>query len=263
MVRLLSDCPELASSSWINCLGPTSEWGTIACEYSTRQLEWLIRVMVTAERELGWKGGSVASAVELFRIYQQRDDADVDRLSDWMLRNRGNDWLPFGSHTGARSLDEWRREQSRNARRYADHVERQASEQQTKEERARERKNRTAQRKKQSAMRKEEIATLIRSLDQIDPVERLRVIASNDALPFGALPEALIATSLDGVDGLDYDLCLALLHRIDRRRRGSWKNLHKALEVRCRSRGLSRRVVEACQALFRRLGRGASRREHA
>ncbi len=254
IARLLSDCPELASSSWINCLGPVSEWETIAGELSTPELDWLIRVIVTAERELEWRDGSVASAVWLFRIYQQREDGDVERLSDWILRNRGNDWLPFGNFTGARSLDEWHLEQFHKTSRHTAHVERQSSGQHAKKEQARERKNSPAQRKEQSAMRKKKLTALMRSLEQMDPVERLRFIANNDALPLGALPDALIATSLDGVDELGYDLRLVLLRRIDRRRRGSWKSLHKALETRCRSPGLGRRVVEACRALLRRLG---------
>jgi len=84
------------------------EWQPLASRLSTPELEWLIRVLVTAEREFHWRDGSVASGVWLFRIYQERDDGDVDKLADWILRNRGNDWLPFGDYTGARSLDEWR-----------------------------------------------------------------------------------------------------------------------------------------------------------
>ena len=109
---ILAHCPELACNDWINRYGPASEWSEVADLYATPVLAWLVKVLVTAERELRWIGGSVAAPIWLFRAYQQRSDATVDALAEWIFRNKGNDYLPFGSASAARSLAEWRLEQT-------------------------------------------------------------------------------------------------------------------------------------------------------
>ena len=67
IARILADCPELARSDWINRYGPASEWSEITNLYTTPVLAWLVKVLVTAERELRWIGGSVAAPIWLFR----------------------------------------------------------------------------------------------------------------------------------------------------------------------------------------------------
>jgi hypothetical protein len=76
--RILANCPELADNDWINRYGPASGWSEIADLYATPVLAWLIKVLVTTERELRWIGGSVAAPIWLFRAYQQRSDAAAD-----------------------------------------------------------------------------------------------------------------------------------------------------------------------------------------
>src|SRR5260370_37489562 len=108
MVGTLAVCHDLPKNDWINRLG-RDLWEAIAEHYATPVLERLIKVLVIAERELKWTGGSVAATVWLFWVYQRRTDADSDALADWIFRNKGNNYyLPFGFSSAARSLDEWR-----------------------------------------------------------------------------------------------------------------------------------------------------------
>ena len=104
-------------------------------------------MLVTVEREMQWRDGSVASGVWLFRIYQERDDGDEDKLADWVLRNRGNDWLPFGDYTSARSLDEWRSGRLPKARSYGADVEHHQYGKQSKQDRAGAREKTAAERR--------------------------------------------------------------------------------------------------------------------
>src|ERR1700730_4901662 len=97
IARILAYCPELAYNDWINRYGPASEWSEIADLHTTPVLAWLVKVLVTAEHDLRWIGGSVAAPIWLFRAYQQRSDATADSLAEWIFRNKGNDYLPFGS----------------------------------------------------------------------------------------------------------------------------------------------------------------------
>lgn len=121
---LLAACPALRTCEWVNRYGPADEWRTIAVRYSTTTLSWLIRVLVTAERELKWLGGSVAAPIWLFESYQQRPDGDADQLAAWIFDHRGNDYLPFGSMTTARTVAEWRSEQARKPAHRPAHEER-------------------------------------------------------------------------------------------------------------------------------------------
>jgi len=228
--RLLSGCPDLAASQWINCYGPAPEWNEIAARYATPALAWLIRVLVIAERELKWGGGSVAAAIWLFRTYQQRADGNIDELDNWILLNRGNnDYLPFGSMTSARSLDEWRVEQTRKSARRAANAVHQKAEAARKLERAQSRQDEAIRRKAESGLRKQRLQELIKRLEAMVPADRLETIAYDATIPLGALPESLIYASLDAASQLENETRVALNKRIDRRQSGAWRELRKRL----------------------------------
>ena len=227
--RLLGECPELVSSDWINRYGPASEWNVVAAQYPTEVLEWLIRVLVTAERELRWLGGSVAAPIWLFRNYQSRRESDAEDLANWILRNRGNDYLPFGSMTSAGSLDEWRMEQSRRAARQAAHVKRQESNATEKADRVRSNQDRVEQRKIMSKSRKHALDDLLKQLEAMAPEKRLAYIAHNPAVPLEAFPEAFIESLLQVVASIDDMTRAELLKRIDRRTDRRWNELSMRL----------------------------------
>ena len=85
----------------------------------------IFRAMVVLERTEKWVGGSVASAIFLYRILVKRRYQNCAELADWALRNRGNEYVPFGFMTFATSLVEFEAERLRNSekkRRYAERV---------------------------------------------------------------------------------------------------------------------------------------------
>ena len=74
---------------WINRFDPADAWTEVAAQFRTDELERLVKVLITIERELDWLGGSVASPIWLFRAYRERPEADADGLAAWALLNRG------------------------------------------------------------------------------------------------------------------------------------------------------------------------------
>jgi hypothetical protein len=112
--------PSLQQMDWVNRFGPAGDWFAILSAFTTKDLERLIKIFVVAEREFDWIGGSVAAAIWMYRTYSLRMDGDPEVLADWVLRNKGrNDYLPFGSMTSARTLEDYHAELSRRARRAA------------------------------------------------------------------------------------------------------------------------------------------------
>ena len=85
----------------------------------------IFRAVVVLERTENWVGGSVASAIFLYRILVKRRYRNCAELADWALRNRGNEYVPSGFMTFATSLVEFEAERLRNSekkRRYAERV---------------------------------------------------------------------------------------------------------------------------------------------
>jgi hypothetical protein len=110
IASILAAVPGLREMSWINRRS-CREWRAIATALPTPAVERLFKILVIAEREFEWDGGSVAAPIWLFHAYWGRYDAEPNRLAAWALRNRGrNVYIPYGSPTPGyrRPLDEWR-----------------------------------------------------------------------------------------------------------------------------------------------------------
>jgi hypothetical protein len=229
IIGILADCPELARNDWINRYGPASEWSEITDLYTTPVLAWLVKVLVTAERELGWIGGSVAAPIWLFRAYQQRSDAMADPLADWIFRNKGNDYLPFGSMSAARSLAEWRFEEIQRAGRRAAHAARQQAAVDAKAAVVLAKQDQAIHRARLAHIRKQEVEQLIKRIQALTPEARLQLIANDETIPLGALPKAVISNLIEAVEQSTSENRNSLLRRIDRRQSGLWKVLRNRL----------------------------------
>jgi hypothetical protein len=229
IARLLAHCPELAGNDWINRYGPAHEWDEIAAHYTTPVLAWLIKTLVTAERELRWIGGSVAAPIWLFSAYQQRSDAAVDPLAEWIFRNKGNEYLPFGSLTTARSLAEWRIEQVQRASRREAHNTRHQAEVDAKAAARRAQHDQTINRGRMAQARKRDVELLIKRLQALTPEALLQLIAMDESIPLGALPEKIISSLLEAAQQSSSENRSRLLRRIDRRQSGLWKVLRNRL----------------------------------
>jgi hypothetical protein len=229
IARILAYCPELACNDWINRYGSASEWSEIADLYTTPVLAWLVKVLVTAERELRWIGGSVAAPIWLFRAYQQRSDATADPLAEWIFRNKGNDYLPFGSMSAARSLAEWRFEKIQRASRRGAHIARQQAEVDAKAAALLAKHDKAIHRGRVAQARKQDVEQLIKRLQALTPEARLQLIANDESIPLGALPKAMISSLIEAAQQSTSENRNRLLRRIDRRQSGLWKALRNRL----------------------------------
>jgi hypothetical protein len=232
IAKIEAKLPDLRRLDWINRFGPADAWMQIAADLGTDELEWLIKILVVAEREYDWLGGSVAAPIWLFRAYSERADTDADALADWALRNRGrNDYIPFGRMTAARSLEQWRREQDLRAAHRELQRYRVQEQKEAKAQRAKDAAERSFLRTVASRARHEE---LLRHLDELrgrNARDRLLYIAAATDLPLEFIPHDLIVECTSAAQSLDRAYREVLLKRIDRRSRTIWRRLRSALDA--------------------------------
>ena len=226
-VDLLSNCcPELPKYDWVNRLHWRA-WDKVASEISTVELEWLTKSLVMAEREYRWGGGSVAAPIWLYSAYSKRRDGDSTRLANWIFRHSSNSYLPFGTSTSARSLEEYHAERKHIAERRRL---RQEQEEFAKAERIRLAKEKRVRRKREYAQRKKRLRTKLARLRSMPHEDRLAAIADEDDLPLEAIPNDLLNQCLVMADHLPNEVRQKLLQRMDRRNRGIWKALRLKLD---------------------------------
>ena len=229
IVGIEAAVPNLARMDWINCIF-TASWAEIASSLPTDELERLTKILVIAEREYAWLGGSVAAPIWLFRAYCERADADADALAEWALLNRGrNDYIPFGISTRARTLEEWHVQQRLYHERKALHRYSEQAARAAKVRRATEAAERSLQRKKASCARHEQLLARVKKLRGLSPCERLSYIAANVDLPLEFIPQDLITECMSVAASVDGETKQLLVERIDRRQRKLWKDLFGAL----------------------------------
>jgi hypothetical protein len=82
-------------------------WYPIAEQLNHDNLKALIKSLTMAESMLeGWQGGSVSAVIWLYNKYAPPVSEDKDKLTDWILRQTVNAYVPFSNY-GAKSLDEY------------------------------------------------------------------------------------------------------------------------------------------------------------
>lgn len=230
LIAILRAVPNLQRLDWINRFGPAGAWSEVTSEFKTNELERLVKIIVVAEREFEWLGGSVAAAIWLFRSYRDRPDGDADALGDWALKNRGrNDYIPFGRMTSVGSVAEWHVEQRSREEWRELQRQRILAEKDAKARRKEEAAERSLCRKEASRVRHMELQPIVERLRTLGPSERLSYIATKAALPLEFIPQNLIAECIPVAACLDDETKQLLAGRIGRRRSKVWKSLWIAL----------------------------------
>lgn len=80
---------------WVNRM--KKQWVDIGASLEQERCKYLIRGMVTVERELRWLGGSGASVIWVIKGFEERFPDEFLILARWVFDNRGrNNYLPFG-----------------------------------------------------------------------------------------------------------------------------------------------------------------------
>lgn len=197
----------------------------IARRLSEPRLSSLIRGMVRTEGYFGV--GSVTRTQFLLPIYARRFGTDLaDKLAVWCKENTTNTYVPFGSGTCPErtysGFIAWRGAKREQAK----------LQEQLRVERAARRSARiSAQieaRNQSKKIRDADRSELIQSLSGLSPEMRLRTI-SLDIIALEAVPKELVSDCVAIAGHLNPEDQKALLTLIDRRRRGVWGQISRAL----------------------------------
>jgi hypothetical protein len=98
----------LKSFETVNNVG-WDRWSDATQGLTELELRNLVRGLTSAELELHWCGGSVASVIWVYQCYKSRFPDMADQLADWVLARSENPYVPFGKmRAGARSVAEFK-----------------------------------------------------------------------------------------------------------------------------------------------------------
>ena len=83
-------------------------WRQLSLGLSNNELIDLYKGLVKAEKELKWMGGSVAAAIWIYRLIEERNlDSDY-KIADYGFENCDNPYIPFGnSYYGKRTTKDY------------------------------------------------------------------------------------------------------------------------------------------------------------
>jgi hypothetical protein len=219
-------CAHLVEHSKLD-MAHWSAWDVVCTELGIEDLVALSKGVVIAEETCGWRGGSVAAAIWVFRNVERRQYPELGSLANWILNRTSSPYIPFGTRNfGARSLltYQYHRESHQNS---IDEGIRQQAE--TEAAAAAWRSLRKSQRKAAHIQRKSEArTTFIRELSQVGIFEQLSRFLDDESLPVEYYPASLAGGLNEAIlNQLDEALLLKLLHRLKGKRRGPWLGLKK------------------------------------
>ncbi len=217
----------------LDALNRRSGWSAVAADLQDEDLVGLIRAFVVAERELQWIDGSVAATIWLYRCLAERSIDTADAITPWIVKQRGNPWVPFGTTRdhGATTLREWRARDAEywRGRRQANERNRveQARAKQARLARQREERKKHEERSRRSRARREKS---IAALAALTPLERLRSLS---ATQYSAdyYPACFADVTDDLLGQLETVTRHALLERLRRVRNPAWRDLRRRLRT--------------------------------
>lgn len=222
----------LKNRAIINTLDPL-EWRTKIYPYSDSDLIYLFKGLVIAERELQWTGGSVASAIWVYKLIADRNLDTDKKIAEFAVKNSYNTHVPFG---GSRVLFGW---ESAYADRHRVRIARQNS---PNREHNLERNGREAGRKKIREWRTSNIRELsyderkkireelLKKYSSLSLLEKMEIIEKDTKYPPQFYPPEWVSVSYDEIKQLPIKLVKTLYDRLSYKPKGQWKQFAKYLK---------------------------------
>lgn len=218
----------IAESDYINRMH-WSEWDQVTAAMTTADIVYLVKGLTIAEAHCRWSGGSVASAIWVFRELVRRGDAELlSTLARWVYLHRSNSYLPFGStrywsyedylhRTSPACLAEKQRvyegnEQLKLAR---------------KEARIQKRAEAERIRKEISIQRSDRRNLMLEELSQMTTCDRWHHIATDKTVTPDFYPEEWAEVSDSDLQLLPLSTLELLVDRLGVKCSGSWRELRK------------------------------------
>jgi hypothetical protein len=207
-------------------------WRELVKILSDQDLIFVFKALVRIERKLEWIGGSVAGAIWVYSVIQNRDlDRDF-KIADFGLRNCDNPWVPFGgSYYGVRTIENYfafKKTSSEESQRKAIEYEKTLSRVKGRKER------RSAQiaelRKLINEDRGNIKKELLNKYQNASNLEKLKLIANDQLYPPEYYPNDWINITIEEVEKLPLKLIKQLYDKLSTKTKGEWKRFAKKLE---------------------------------
>lgn len=201
-----------------------NDWTIVLEPLSATDHAAVAKGLVTAEEAHRWCGGSVASAIWVYRAFERKFPDAADALAAWMLEHSTNPWVPFGSNRGsARSLEEYRgfREWRQNDKKRTEANESARSE--LKEAKENVRKRLTPYRERVQRAVSEARDALVQEIELLPAAACLEHLAWDEQHPLAFYPVALAERAESGWLDVASETREALLKRAAEIPRGDWR----------------------------------------
>jgi hypothetical protein len=207
-------------------------WKKLISEKSDIELVSIYKALILIEKELKWIGGSVAGAIWVYKIIQERNlDLDYE-LADFGLRNCKNPWIPFGgSYYGKRTISEYLRYNKEKSKKKAEKSQEYNIKLNREKGRKFKRANAIAELRKLTKEERENIKIeLHANYKAKTPLERLELIANNEKYPPEYYPTEWANVPAGEIQQLPLKLVQKLFDKLSIKTRGSWKRFAQELK---------------------------------
>jgi hypothetical protein len=207
-------------------------WRELVANLSDEDLISVFKALVCIERELKWIGGSVAGAIWVYGVIQNRGLDREYKIAHFGLRNCDNPWVPFGgSYYGNRTIEDYFSfrtakvtESKVKADRY-EHVLKRV------EGRKEKRAEAIAELRKLSSENRGEILNeLLEKYKNATTTEKFEMIARDTKFPPEYYPKEWISIPKDEIENLPLELIKKLYDKLSTKTKGEWKRFAQELE---------------------------------
>lgn len=217
--------------NFINRLGRQT-WADNTKGLSDEELIQLYKGLIVIERELKMESGSVAGAIWLYKIIQNRQLDNDHTLADWALRNCDNPYIPFGtSYYGKRTIADYRNYHSEKAaskvvkaEQYDKVLKRVTGRKEKRAEQI------TELRKLSKDERGQIRSELLQKYASASVKDRLEVIAGDVKYPPEYYPVEWISISDNEIEKLPVELIKNLHDKLSTMTKGEWRRFVLALK---------------------------------
>jgi len=208
------------------------EWRIICDSVDNDELILLFKGLILAECRFGLKGGSVASAISIYRIISDRSLDLTGEIANWALNNTNNNYVPFGtSNYGQRSIAElkfFKAEKARVTALKADTYEKVLK-------RVKGRKvKRAAEIANLRNLGYDERRMILQELEDMHSdksiEQKLTIIATDDFYPPEYYPVTWIDFPCEQIKDLPTELVKRLVDKLSTKSRGKWKRFVEVLK---------------------------------
>jgi hypothetical protein len=207
-------------------------WREFVANLSDVDLISVFKALVSIERELKWIGGSVAGAIWVYGVIQNRGLDSEYKVADFGLRNCDNPWVPFGgSYYGSRTIEDYFSFRTAKINELKVKADRYDKILRRVEGRKEKRVKAIAElRKLSSENRSEILSKLLEEYNEANSIKKLKLIASDTIYPPEYYPKEWILLPKEEIEKLPIELIKKLYDKLSTKTMGEWKRFSRKLE---------------------------------